>query len=265
MLQGGLEMTLRRVFLAMVVACGIAAAPAASATVTLSIDTVRTSTPSAFRVTGEYFMFLVPKSGLAFNATVTNDAGQPALPPPGDPNYATVDLIARTADGDAVVATLPIQSASPLAFPVHAIQQNTTYLARVNAAPNAGVAAATLSNTYGAGAYLNHTISVNRTGSTVRWSGTFAKPVGVDRATALRVLIQRRSGSAWRTLRTIVPPAKGAWRTTTPTGGIPARFRVRIVAIGAAKRYVPFTALRYCVARTTAAARSNCNSITLGP
>jgi hypothetical protein len=260
-------MVLRRVSLLAALVVGVAAAPATPAQVNLAIDAGRTVSPSgsAFTVKGDYVMFLVPRTSLAFTATVTNDAGLPALPPAGDLAYATVDLIAQTADGEAVVATLPIQSASPLQFPVHAIQQNTTYVARVNAAPNAGVAAATLSNPYAAGAYLDHTVSVNRTGSTVRWSGTFARPVGVNRATSLRVLIQRRSGSAWRTLRTIVPPAKGAWRTTTQTGGIPARFRVRVVAIGAAKRYVPFTALRYCVARTTAAARSACNSITLGP
>ncbi len=260
-------MKIRRSLTVGLVGLALSASPAWAATVTLALDPNQSVIPrgSAFPLKSGVTMYLAPATGFVFTATALNDAGAPAVPPAGDVNYATVDLVARTADGEAVLATAPVVSAAPVVFPIQYIQQNTTYYARINPSPSAGVAAVAPSAEFTAAAFLNYTANVSRTGRNVRFFGSFVKPATVNPSSALRVLIQRRSGAKWKTLRTLAPDAKRKWSTTVPVGAIPVAFRVRFVPIGAAKRYVTVNVSSYCVAKTSALARKTCNSVKLGP
>ncbi len=258
-------MKLRRTLTVGLFGLALSASPAWSATVTLALDKNQSVIRSEFPLKSGVSMYLAPTTGFVFTATALNDAGAPAVPPVGDVNYATIDLVARTADGEVVLSTQPVTTAAPVVFPIQYIEQNTTYYARVNPSPSAGVAAVTPSAPYTAAAFLDHSVNVSRTGGNARFSGSFVKPPTVNPSTALRVLIQRRVGAKWKTLRTLAPNAKRKWSTTVPVGAIPVAFRVRFVPIGAAKRYVKVNVSSYCVARTSALARKTCNSVKLGP
>lgn len=238
------------------------AAGANAATVTLNVDPAASSgrtTPAP----GGGVAYEAPFTLLKFVATVTNDVG--AAPIPVGTQYATVDLIARTVDGEKVVNTQTVYDAAPVTFVLQAVTQNTVYYARVNPAPPNGIAAAAASNEFNARAYLRNYPTVSRSSVTrkVTFSGFFSNPEGVDVRNAVRVVVQRKKGSAWKTVTTAAPNATRNWKAVVPVGPVPAVWRLRTVPINGA-RYQKVTELRYCVARTKALAAKACKGVALG-
>lgn len=238
------------------------ASTAGAATVTLAADPTA-SQVVALPMKGGGVAHLAPSSSyVRFIATLANDAGAPIAPVPGA--YPTVDLIARTPEGDQVVSTQTVFNGTPITFPLQYLQQNTTYYARLNPAPASGVAAAAVSNPLAYNAFLRHFTTVSRNSVTrkVTFSGFFSDAQGVDESKAMRVMVQRRKGSKWVTLAVAAPNRLRSWKKIVPLGATPAVFRVRTIPQKPA-RYVKVTELRYCVARTKAAAAKLCKSVPL--
>lgn len=242
---------------------GVAAA-ANAATVTLDIDTAASS-GRTLDLPGGGLAFEAPFTLIQFVADVTNDVGAFPLPPGGSSDFATVDLVARTVDGETVVNTQTLFTPGQVRFTLQTINQNTVYFARLNASAGAGVAAPTNSATFTAPTYLRNSPNVFRSLLTnkVTFSGFFADAEGVNERTAVRVLIQRRKGTTWTTLLTLAPNAARRWSGKVPVGTLPAVFRVRTIPLAPA-RYVKVTEYRYCVARTKALATKACRSVKLG-
>ena len=234
-----------------------------AATVTMDVDPAASS-GSTLDLPGGGVAFEAPFTLIQFVADVTNDVGAFPLPPGGS-DFATVDLVARTADGETVVNTQTLFTPGQVRFTLQTVQQNTVYFARLNANAAAGVAAATLSGTFTAPAYLRNFPTVFRSAVTNKatFSGFFSDAEGVNERTAVRVLIQRRKGTTWKTLLTLAPNAARKWTGKVPVGAVPAVFRVRTIPLGPT-RYVKVTEFRYCVARTKALAMKACRSVKLG-
>jgi hypothetical protein len=199
--------------------------------------------------------------GAVVEATITNDAGQIPLPSGG--NYATVDLIARTASGDKVVSHRTVTNTLPVSFPPQFLNQTTRYYARVNAAPANGIAASKRSSMILLRAFLRNTHVVYRSKGAVGFAGIYPQVPGVSLPRSVRVLVQRRVGTKWVTLAKTGPNRGRSWAARVLIGKVPAVFRVRTVPIAPA-RYLPATELRYCVASTAARARRLCRSVALG-
>lgn len=237
-------------------------ATADAATVALTIDSAQSSVTSLPVASGGRG-YLAPSSLFRFVATVTNDLGQPALPSGAD--YASVDLVARTVNGDKVVSHQLIFDASPVSFPLQSLDQTTLYYARVNAAPANGIATAKNSSGIKLRAFLRNYPNYFRSSltNTVTFSGFYSKPTGVSVKRAVRTLIQRRVGKKWVTLAKRTPDSTRSWKAKVSIGATPAVFRVRTVPI-APVRYLPVTELRYCVAATVAAAKKACRPVALG-
>lgn len=246
----------------------VLAAPvsAHAATVTLSVDNAASSIPdqSAVDLGGGQVAFQAPFSGFKLVATATNDAGAPVLPPSGDFTYATIDLVARTVDGaETVASTQTIYDANPIAFVIQYPTQHTTYVARLNPAPNAGVAAEARSNELPILMYLRHYPNAFRSfiNRTVRFSGFFSRAEGVDVRAALRVQVQRRTKKGWKTVAVKKPLASDrSWKAAVTYPSIPAVFRVRVVPL-APKRYIGMIDYAYCVAATKKKAQKLCKSV----
>ncbi len=245
----------------LVAALGLAAG-ANAATVTLNIDPAESS-GSTLPKPGGGVAYQAPFTLLRFVATVTNDVG--AVPLPVSGQYATVDLVARTVDGEKVVNTQTVFDATPLKFILQPVTQNTVYYARVNPALANGVAAAAVSAETTIPAYLKNYPNASRNSITrkVTFSGFFSNPEGVVVRNSVRVLIQRKKGSLWKTVATAVPDAARSWKAKVPIGPTPVAWRVRTVPINGI-RYQKVTELRYCVARTRALAAKACKGIALG-
>ena len=113
------------------------ASNANAATVSLTINGAQSSVTSAPVKSGGRG-YQAPYSSFRFEATVLNDSGVAPLPSGG--SYATVDLIARTPEGDKVVSQRTIFDAAPLSFTLQTLNQTTLYYARVIAAPGNGIA-----------------------------------------------------------------------------------------------------------------------------
>lgn len=254
---------------ALVAAIGLTGAVSANAaTVTLGTDSARSDVTTLPMPTGAS-AFMAPYSSIMFVAGVTNDAGGPVKPPSGA-GPATVDLVARTADGvETVVNTQSIYSfdaGTGVEFSLQFINQNTTYYARLNANPAAGVAAPVASAPFAAPAYLRNYPSAfhSNFSRTVSFSGFYSRVDGLPASAAVRTLIQRRSGSTWKTIKILVPNATNNWSARVPFGRTPAVFRVRTTPVGAAKRYVRVDEYKYCVAATKALAAKACKTVKLG-
>lgn len=235
---------------------------ASGATVSLTINAAQSSVTSLPIASGGRG-YLAPYSSFRFEATVTNDMGQTPLPNGG--SYATVDLIARTPEGDKVVSQRTIFDATPLSFSIQTLNQTTLYYARVNAAPANGIAAATNSSGVRLRAFLRNYPNVFRSSYTrkITFSGFYSKPVDVSVRRSVRTLIQRRVGKKWMTLAKLTPNSSRSWKAVVSQGTLPAVFRVRTVPI-APVRFLPVTEYRYCVAGTLAGARKACRSVALG-
>jgi hypothetical protein len=238
---------------------------ASAATATLDIDTAASS-GRTFDLPGGGVAFEAPFTLLQFVSDVTNDVGAFPLPPSGSSDFATVDLVARTADGEAVVNTQTLFAPGQVRFALHTVNQSAEYFARLNANAGAGVAAPVVSTTFFAPSYLLNHPNAFRSAVTnrVTFSGFFSDADGVNERTAVRVLVQRRKGSAWKTLLTLAPNAARNWSGKVPVGALPAVFRVRTIPLAPA-RYVKVTEFKYCVARTKALATNACRSVKLGP
>ncbi len=242
-----------------------AAASANAATVTLGVDPGWDGGKVYTTPTGG-FAFEAPFSSIKFTAALTNDAGAALAPATGE--TPTVDLVARTADGETVVYTQNVYRSDngAITFPAQWIHQNTVYYARLNPAPASGVAAPAVSQSFAAPSILKNYPSAFHSNytRTVTFNGFYSKVDGLPARTTVRTLIQRRSGKTWKTVRTLTPNASNQWRVRIPTGATPAVFRVRTVPIGAQKRYLRVDEYKYCVARTRAQAAKVCKTVALG-
>lgn len=257
---------IKRVLLtaAIAVAC---ATTANAATVQLGVNAQKTYIPkkSAYPVKGGGFAYAAPYTSFSFDIVATNDAGVV----PGwvsGAGYATVDLIAKTGDGEKVVATRDVYSATEPVNITAWLQENTVYYARLNASPAHGIAAPVLSNTFTARAYLKHYPNAYHSSysRTVTFSGFFSKVEGLPAGNTVRVLIQRKTGATYRTVATLRPNAKREYKRVIRYSGIPQAYRVRVVAVGNPKRYVTVDEYKYCVAATKAKAAKVCKSVSLG-
>lgn len=238
------------------------AASAQAATVQLQLDTTRSDVSKGVMMRDKVPAFTAPYTSLKFVATVTNDAGGPVVNASGGSAGATVDLIARTADGDRVVDSETIWDAQPVSFGTQYLQEHTTYFARLNPSAAGGVAAATDSNALPFRAVLRSYPSAyySRYLNTISFSGFYSKTEPVAARRAVRVLIQRKAGSRWKTLRTLTPTARRDWKTKLRVGRYPVVFRVRTVPVGK-KRFIAITDYSHCVARSTAAAKRLCKAV----
>lgn len=236
------------------------AASANGATISLAIDPTQTSATSRPVKSGG-LGYMAPSSILTFEATIMNDAGQIPLPSGG--NFATVDLIARTASGDKVVSTRTVTNTLPVSFPPQFLNQTTRYYARVRAAPANGIAASKSSSMILLRAFLRNTHVVYPSKGAVGFAGIYPQVPGVSLQRSIRILVQRRVGTKWVTLVKTAPGRGRSWAARVTTGRLPAVFRVRTVPVAPA-RFLPATELRYCVASTAARARRLCRSVALG-
>ncbi len=238
------------------------ASNANAATVSLTINGAQSSVTSLPVKSGGRG-YLAPYSSFRFEATVLNDSGVAPLPNGG--SYVTVDLIARTPEGDKVVSQRTIFDALPVSFTLQTLNQTTLYYARVNAAPANGIATTTNSAGIRLRAFLRNYPNVFRSTYTrmVTFSGFYSKPVDVSVRGSVRTLIQRRVGTKWVTLARLTPDSARSWKARVRQGTLPAIFRVRTVPI-APLRFLPATELRYCIARTVTGARKLCRSVALG-
>lgn len=238
------------------------AANANAATVSLTINGAQSSVTSLPVKSGGR-AYLAPYSSFRFEATVLNDSG--VVPLPNNGSYASVELVARTPEGDKVVSQRTIFDAAPLSFTLQTLNQTTLYYARVIAAPDNGVAATTNSAGIRLRAFLRNYPNVFRSAytRTVTFSGFYSKPVDVSVRRSVRTLIQRRVGTKWVTLAKLTPDSSRSWKARVRQGTMPAVFRVRTVPI-APLRFMPVTELRYCVASTLTGARRICRSVALG-
>ena len=256
---------MKRVLLAVAIAAAFATS-ANAATVELGVNATKTSVPkkSAYPVKGGGYAYPAPYTYFSFDIGVLNDAGvQPGYV--SGPGYAKVDLIARTGSGDQVVASRDYWSGQPINMGAF-LNENTIYFARVYASPAHGIAANTDSNTFTARAYLKHYPNAYHSSYTKRvtFSGLFSNVEGLPARNTVRVLIQKKTKSGYSTVATLRPNAKREYRKVLAFGALPAAYRVRVVPVGAPKRYVTVDEYRYCVAATKAKAAKVCKSVSLG-
>ncbi|MCB0881376.1 MAG: hypothetical protein KDC33_04050 [Thermoleophilia bacterium] len=237
-------------------------ASAHAAQVTLSLDTSKSELTKGVLLPNKQPAFQAPYTSLKFTAQAVNDAGGPVLNAQGRSAGATVDLIARTADGDKVVDSETIWDTQPVSFDLQFLQENTTYFARLNPSPEGGVASPTDSNALPFKAVLRSYPNgyYSRYLNTLSLSGFYSRSETTTARAAVRVLIQRKAGSRWKTLRTLRPNARREWRTKLRVGRIPAVFRVRTVPVNP-KRFIAISDYSHCVASSQAAAKRLCKAV----
>lgn len=256
----------RRIALALVAAvAGAVSSTAQAAHVKLVLNYDTSSITAGLRLPSGLYAVQAPYSGIRFQAGAANDAGFAVLKPDGSPAYATMDLIARRADGtERVVDSQTIWDQTPVTFDMQYIEQTTTYVARLNPTAAGGVAAPTDSNAITVPTLLKNYPGATYSRSTgwLRFSGRYARVPTLPNLTAsLRILVQRRSGSSWRTVRTLVPDAGHSWRGAVNVGGAQrAVYRLRTVPIGP-RRYVALTDYKFCIAPTVAEQRRLCAGV----
>lgn len=242
------------------------AAGASAAEVRLKVDASASSFRTVRVGTGGK-AFMAPYTRIAFRATVTDDSGGSALPPDGSPDgdFAIVDLIERTVDGERIVNSQRLRSTAGVRFALQRLNQTSSYYARVRAQTAADIANATNSSRILFRAFLRHAPSVARypASRTLVFSGLFAQPAGVDVQSTIVILVQRRAGTRWVTLARRVPNVQRRWGARVRIGRIPGVFRVRVLS-RKPQRYAPMTDFRYCLAGSAATARSLCRTVPLG-
>ncbi len=242
------------------------AAPAHAARVELTLDHGSSMIPAAVKMKDGQFALQAPYSGLKFKAVAYNDQGAAVLKPDGYSAAATVDLIARTPSGDKVVTSQTIYDTQVLQFSTQYLSEGTTYFARLNPSPLGGVAAATDSNAIPVRAYLKNLPGgyYSRLRNTIRFSGFYSRGGTVKARGAVKLLVQRKTGRSWRTLRTVTPRANNSWDVTVGAGRAPAAFRLRTVPV-APRRFIAVTDYKFCVATTAAVRNRMCKAIGWDP
>ncbi len=248
-------------------AAAVLALPSAAtaANVKLALNYDRSAISAGLKMPDGKYAVRVPYSGLKFEAGAANDAGYAVLKPTGASAHATIDLIARTADGvERVVDSQIIWDTQYVSFDMQYPEENTTYVARLNPSAEGGVAAATDSNPIVVPTYVRNypATAYSRYTGWLRFDGFFARGVTANLNRSVRVLIQKRSGSSWRTLRTLAPDAGKNWVGRVNVGRArTAVYRVRTVPIGPARRYIAVTDYRFCIAPTVAQQRRLCAGV----
>ncbi len=242
------------------------AVPAQAARVELSLDYNASMIPASIKMRDGQFALQAPYSGLKFKAVAYNDQGYAVLKPDGYSAGATVDLIARTPDGDKVVTSQTIWDTQVLQFSTQYLSQGTTYFARLNPSPLGGVAAPTDSNAIPVRAFLKNlpTGYYSRLRNTIRFSGFYSRGGTVNARGAVRLLVQRKAGSRWRTLRAVTPNANNAYDVTVSAGRTPAAFRLRTVPVGP-RRFISLSDYKFCVGPSAAVRNRMCKAITWDP
>lgn len=242
------------------------AVSAHAAEVKLWIDYDSSMIPAAIKMKDGQHALQAPYSGLKFKAVATNDQGNAVLKPDGYSAGATVDLIARTPEGDKVVTSQTIWDTQVLAFSTQYLSQNTTYFARLNPSPLGGVAAPADSAPVPVRAFLKNlpTGYYSRLRNTIQFSGFYSRGGTTKARGAVKLLVQRKAGRSWRTLRTVVPNARNDWKVTVSAGRAPAAFRLRTVPVGP-RRFIAMTDYKFCVATTAAVRNRMCKAIGWDP
>jgi len=262
-------MRIRTAIVTTAVALGATAAGSAQAAdVKLVLNWDDSDVAGSIRMPDGQYAIQAPQSFLRFEAGAGNDAGYAVLQPDGRSVGATIDLSARTVDGETVVDRRTIDDNGVIRFARQPLQQNTTYVARLYPTAAGGVAATTDSNPVPVRAYLkNHPDNYySRLLGRLRIHGFYSRsdiPGGVG--SAVRVLIQRKSGSTWRTIRTVRPDATRSWVGAINTTGVRrAVYRARTVPVGP-RRYIALTDYRFCIAPTVAEQRRLCAGVGWAP